>query len=354
MNLLRLFISFLLIAFSCVTKAQQLSVEISNILSESDIAKINKVDSYISQGNEILFANFSFPKDSLSQKRPNYIELSKNLYAGKRVSRLLFEAKDYYKTGFKGKLAIFSFYINEYLNRENGLLFEEVVRLNDSIKACISGAEKFRGKSKVTANLKKGGEHIHTSNLEYQKAILLCEKALVLTGRDKVAHQTNANQKAQLVKIQKEKPVVIQDLPKKSELLKRSEPIVENKVVPIAEVEKKVIKVAIKKQPFDDTELAKTVRNELENIEVYYTVQILADKESVPDVGIKQIYDGKYPIVKNRGDGWYRYSFGKFKTLSDAKKTLTQSKVKGYIVAYKNEKRISLTQAKAWFVAQNN
>ena len=92
---------------------------------------------------------------------------------------------------------------------------------------------------------------------------------------------------------------------------------------------------------------------DVEKDNIYYTVQILADKKIVPQAAIKKVYAGTYPIVKNQGDGWYRYSFGKFNTLLDAKKALEASKIKGYIVAYKNEKRIPLSEAKAWFAAQN-
>ncbi|MGQ1788375.1 MULTISPECIES: SPOR domain-containing protein [unclassified Saccharicrinis] len=329
-----------------------------NVLSESDVSKMVKADSYINQGNEILFANFTFPKDSLFQLKPNYIKLTENLYAGKRVSRLLFETKDYYKTGFKGMINVYQPYINQYLVNEGNRFFAEVQALKDSVAFYTDNAEKFRSKSKVIANLKKGGEQIHKSNLHYQQAVLFCQEAIGLIGKDTSA------QKQALVKETVQKVTETVETIEETVMPEKTEPVVAVKVKKDQEVVEPGIKPEVKQATIAPVKKAeKTEEPKLQTkakpkelvqpeIEVYYTVQIMADKTQVSQSRIKQVYAGKYAIVENKGDGWYRYSFGKFSTLSEAKTALSQSNTKGYIVAYKGKVRISLSEARAWFAGQ--
>lgn len=106
MNLLRIFCMYCFISNAFALRAQVVDTEIAAMLSENDKVKIEKADSYINQGNEILFANFTYPKDKLFQRNPNYIQFSENILVGKRVSRLLFETKSYYKSGFEGAMQV--------------------------------------------------------------------------------------------------------------------------------------------------------------------------------------------------------------------------------------------------------
>ncbi len=78
---------------------------------------------------------------------------------------------------------------------------------------------------------------------------------------------------------------------------------------------------------------------------LYFSVQFLADKQAIPKEKIRSIYDGPFEVVKHEADGWFRYSFGKFKTLEEANEMKTNSGVDGYVVAYFNEERISTRRA---------
>ncbi len=79
--------------------------------------------------------------------------------------------------------------------------------------------------------------------------------------------------------------------------------------------------------------------------QVYFSVQFLADRNAISKERLAQVYDGPFEILEHVAEGWYRYSFGKFATLSEANQMKTRSGVQGYVVAYLNEKRISIKEA---------
>ncbi|GAF03108.1 SPOR domain-containing protein [Saccharicrinis fermentans] len=318
-----------------------------SVVSESDMSKILKAHSYIAQGNEILFADFVYPKDSLFRQGLTYVELSENLYAGKRVSRLLFETKDYYRTGFESMLTVYGRYINQYLGETNSLYYKKISALKDSVDMYVSHAEEMRGKSLVSAQLRKGGEQIHVSNIQYQQAVLFCLQALDLIEKES-ALQTQKKGSAVVqdtvgAKVVRQAPTPVKE--EKGRFLESSGTEKVYTDLLLVSEEKEVL--AVEKEDRAES-LVEETRQQKQV--VYYTVQIMADKAPVSESRIKQVYSGKYPIVENKGDGWYRYSFGKFGTFSAAKKALVQSNTKGYIVAYRGGDRISLSEAKAWLI----
>lgn len=78
---------------------------------------------------------------------------------------------------------------------------------------------------------------------------------------------------------------------------------------------------------------------------VYFTIQILVSRIPLAEQKINATYNGKLPVFKNRGEGWYRYSAGKFVSLSEAKDALELEVIKGFITAYRGQKRITVKEA---------
>ena len=329
----------------CGINAQTRRQKEYSVLSESDMSKLLKAHSYIAQGNEILFADFVYPKDSLFGQTPHYITLSENLYAGKRVSRLLFETKDYYRTGFESMTAVYKRYINQYLRDTNNLYYAQINALRDSVDKYAADAKEGRNRSQVSAQLRKGGAQIHASNIQYQQAVLFCIQALDLIEKESG------------LKVQGKEAGIIQDtigsgvehqVPKPVRVgeVRLTPNLVTEKIASDSSEPPEVKQVIVVEK---EEERAASIEKVSEKpVELYYTVQIMADKAPVSEARIKQVYSGKYPIVENKRDGWFRYSFGKFGTFSEAKEAFVQSHTKGYIVAYKGNDRISLGEAKAW------
>lgn len=82
-----------------------------------------------------------------------------------------------------------------------------------------------------------------------------------------------------------------------------------------------------------------------ESPQVYFSVQFLADKNAVSKDRLMKIYDGPFEVLEHVADGWYRYSFGKFPSVNEAKEMKTRSGVQGYVVAYLNKERITIKEA---------
>jgi len=80
--------------------------------------------------------------------------------------------------------------------------------------------------------------------------------------------------------------------------------------------------------------------------ELYFSVQILAGKNKVTDEQLARAYSGSLEVYENYGDGWYRYSVGKYLTYQEAMKAMQVNNLKGHPVAYHGKKRVSLVEAK--------
>lgn len=80
--------------------------------------------------------------------------------------------------------------------------------------------------------------------------------------------------------------------------------------------------------------------------ETYFSIQVMADKKKAVASQLTRVYNGKRKIMLHEGDGWYRYSVGKFKSVAEASSTMKSENIKGFVVAYSDEKRITISQAK--------
>jgi hypothetical protein len=96
-------------------------------------------------------------------------------------------------------------------------------------------------------------------------------------------------------------------------------------------------------QPIEKNELV--VVPESVDPEVFFSVQVLASRVPLTQAQIRAAYSGSKVVVERLGNGWYRYSFGEFLTLEEAKQAMSQEKVKGFIVAYNHNQRITIAEA---------
>lgn len=80
-------------------------------------------------------------------------------------------------------------------------------------------------------------------------------------------------------------------------------------------------------------------------VQVYFSVQFLAEKNAVSKDRLMQLYDGPFEVHEHKAEGWYRYSFGEFSSVAEASEMKTRSGVQGYVVAYLNDTRITIKEA---------
>ncbi len=317
--------------------SQHLPEDIKSWLSSNELSRIRKAEIRIDQGEQILFSRqLKQIKDSIPEEESDYLSLSNGLMINKKTSRLLLETKEYFASGYESKLEIYKPYLDHYLKIDTLNKLPISHALNDSIDIYLSDARFFRDKSEIKGNLIAAANAVHQSNINLQSAVILCEKALVL-----IKNGENTNSEDQTTT----KELVIQQLPETKNINKTDTPKKEETLIVNTKTKQK--EVVSEKKTHQTSALDKTDEssNNKPIDDVYFTVQILADKKPVSELRIKKVYNGSLKIIENQGDGWYRYSFGKFNNYTSAKKALLNSNIKGYVVAYKNKTRISVREA---------
>ncbi len=337
------FICLLLITCSVSAYSQHIPQEIKSWLSSEELDKIRKAEVNIDQGEQILFPKLV--KDSSELKTKNYLQLAENLYVGNRVGKLLVESKGYFTAGFESKINVYKTYIDYYLRLEGERASNDLGLLNDSIESLINQARLFRNKSAVKGSRKAAGFLIHKSNLNLQNAVLLCEQTMFKIKEKSIVNDVALDEV--LPKSDDKEDESSVNIQETIEVVPEVKEAVGEEIVPVAKPE--VVKEVV---PVNEEQVV-AVEEKKADPEVYFTIQILADRKPVSMDNIKKVYSGSLQVVENRGDGWYRYSLGKFIELSQAKKELADSKIKGYVVAYKKGVRISVREALSYFESLN-
>lgn len=319
MTRLKFIICIIACCCAITSVSQDIPLEIKSWLSKTELVKIQKAKIKIDQGEQMLFAHL-LRNDTVQKNGLNYLNMSANMIVGKKESRLLMQTKDYFEIGFDIQLDIYKRYINHFVNNSVLRLSSKYSSLNDSVDVYLDDAKFYRDKSGVKGNLQVAANYVHKSNVNLQSALLLCERLMI--GIKEGGEEP-------------EMLVLEDDIEKRADKVNNKQLYQHDEST---EAEKNnVTKIKV------DTEMQQVSIVSEKNI--YFTVQILADRKIVSDSRIKQVYKGSYPIIENKGDGWYRYSFGKFFDYSDAKKALLSSNIKGYVVAYKQKVRISVREA---------
>ncbi len=95
--------------------------------------------------------------------------------------------------------------------------------------------------------------------------------------------------------------------------------------------------------PVEPTDKRETAEK---SAELFFSIQFLALRNAATEKEIRNVYGGALPVIKNKSDGWHRYSAGKFDTVEEALKVMGQENIHGFVVAFRNEERISISQAR--------
>lgn len=101
-----------------------------------------------------------------------------------------------------------------------------------------------------------------------------------------------------------------------------------------------VVPVAI----IDSSALVSNGVKSYDDATTFISIQINASKTRLAPAQLASYYSGKYTIVLMEADGYYRYSVGKFISVADAQTVIDKEKIKGYIVGYLNNNRVSIAE----------
>ncbi len=300
----------------------QSNPDLKSLLSQSEYRKYQKADKIISKASRIIDpADISGEKVSLSGQALCETNMKKE------QAYLLF------KDGYNLKLRVLNGYFENYLNEKSDLTGSDKQKV-DAIQSIINEgtvkSKKLYAKSRNTSRLSKSVKLQEDAQQIQTDAIKSAEKGLLIV-QSFIATPT-------------EEPVVAS----KDTLVEESITAIEPAPVEPVKVAEVVAPVAVvvaieKKEPVKETVI---VEEKPVESDVYFSIQVLADKKAASVTQQKMVYKGDRKMIENVGSGWYRYSVGKFKSYSEAASTMKSEGIKGFVVAYDGDERITTLEAK--------
>ncbi len=174
-----------------------------------------------------------------------------------------------------------------------------------------------------------------------EKMETLVDAEFFFDGPNLSQNLSSSDTSANMVKPQEPdiEPDSIVDLP-----LAEFEDSVDFSIVAPDESEEKLFPVKPEqKNPVEPTHKRETAEK---SADLFFSIQFMAVRNAATDKEIRDVYGGPLPVIKNKSDGWHRYSAGKFDTVDEALKVMGQENIHGFVVAFRNEERISISQAR--------
>lgn len=286
--------------------------DLKSILSNPEYEKYQKAEKLISKGMLIVE-----PMGSGEMKKSRSKQAQREANLKKEQAYIIL------KDGYNKKLNLYSSYLDRYLV-DNKRLSEsnshEINEIQSLIENNKSKSQKLYSKSHNTSKLTNTIKLQEEAQKLQLDAIASAEEGLVRIQSFKAAPE------------KKQEKVVEHQMVTEAEPEKPVEAVVPVAVVAVAETQKEKVE---EKPP-----------KSIETVDVYFTIQIMADKVPVNVTRQRMVYKGNRKVMENRGDSWYRYSVGKFSSYTEAAAAMKSEGIKGYVVAYNGSERISTSEAK--------
>ncbi len=302
--------------------------DIKSLLSQSEYSKYQKAERFISKGSGIIKS-----EDSSGKTMPSSSQAKREIDMKKEQAYLLL------KDGYNMKLRVLNGYFEDYLNKNSEIAEsdkQKVIGIQSVINDGTEKSKKLYAQSRKTSKLSKSIKIQEEAQQIQLDAIDSAEKGLMLVQDFK--------------EVPVEKQVVLTEDTVAKEVVE-SKPIIEEKVVEPEVVAVAALPVAVvvadKEEVKEETEtVVEVVEENPVETNVYFSIQVLADKKPATVTQQKMVYKGSREVIENMGSGWYRYSVGKFSSYSKAASTMKTEGIKGFVVAYNGSERITTSEAK--------
>jgi hypothetical protein len=122
----------------------------------------------------------------------------------------------------------------------------------------------------------------------------------------------------------------------------RSVEIVEHLAISDTISEKKLLGI-INRTTAEINELSKA-----EKEDIFFKIQVISSTKKLDKDSLRKVFQIKEKLIEETNNGLYKYTIGKFKTYESArnfKESMDMNKYIPFVVAYKNEIRISVGEA---------
>jgi hypothetical protein len=281
--------------------------------------QIRKSNLLIEKGNQIWSEANNL--NSEIEKLKAEFKFAKARKVERKRDRLFMQASNYYKDGHKGQFKVLEQGLQESLKAADS---------NEAREGLMDGGSLFKNAKKVRLSAQNRATDDETVKLYYDAANLEKQALNLMEGFFKsnlAADATKSYQEEVFVPvIQPPVPVV---------------PAAPVAVIPAPVV---VPPIVVPVAPVQVAESPKPASNKVPG-KIFFSIQILADRNKPADAVISKVYKGSQPIIHIEGDGWHRFMVGKFSSVADARKAMTSEGIKGFVVAYNGEKRIPVQEA---------
>ncbi len=352
-----------------------LQTNAQNKLSESDQKKVAIAEKKIKKAESIVRKADKYTSEIESLKNDGSVRTRKIQKLETKANRIIIKSSSYYKDGFGKKYKTYRGAVQQ--NIKEGNLSTNYESKKDEAHKTYRIGRKWRRKSNSQGNVDKGVEYLLKANEVEGKAIgslidIIANVKDVSLNEEITLTEDSTNQPTNIVAIQALEPiteeanldstlVIAEDsiISTQTDSLKQDVALVQDtlsttplvqdtvqSIVPdttsvLTDTEETASIIEPVVEEVEEVNLPETTKN----LNTYFSIQFLADKQPVPKEKITSMYNGPLEVIKHEADGWFRYSVGKFTDINEAKQTLQSSGIKGYIVAYHNNKRISTREA---------
>ena len=306
-----------------------------SVLTSRDKAKIARKEKKVIVGEEYLKESDNYLKliENSTKSGRAHKRDSIRLY-NKHVRTRLYSFV-YLQEGYKGVYRVYASAVKDYNKLEMNPTVTSL--LKSAAKSHSKGRKNFR-KVPVQENKHKAVKSLNAAIEFEQAAISNLKEAIVLLEGD----ATN-NTQSPSVELPVLAAITLDTVPT------IAPSIIAPPVAPVATVAPVVpaIVPAALVAPVVIADSALIDSSEIKSYDdatTFFSLQINASKTRLEPTQLATYYSGKYKIVLTEADGYFRYSVGKFLSVEDAKKVIEKEKIKGYIVGYLNNSRVSVAE----------
>lgn len=305
--------------------------------------KLNKANALIEKGNQ--FWKQAHDLDGELEMLKSEFRFGKSQKLEKKKERLLLQAANYYRDGHKSQYKVLEKTLQSNIREQDS---------NEAREALMDGEGLYKKARKARLNAENRFSKEKTVELIYE-AVDLENQALSVMERKFYAHgitiepshsievaKIDNSLKSEPISFTEEKFVpVISAQPEAAATI--AIPVETPQVIaPVAIVESPPAVVPVIEEPDPEKKTAPAPK---ESPKLFFSIQIMADRSEASQAAISRVYSGDLPVIHMIGDGWHRYMVGRFKTLAEARQSMTSEGIKGFIVAYNGETRITVQEA---------
>lgn len=362
------FFSFCIILFMGVVVNIQAQQQLT--LSSGNERKIARANKKIAKGDAIVAKKEKYVRQIEDIEAQGMSRSGKVRRLQTKSNKIIVTSASFYKEGYGKKYNTYKKIVSGGI--KEGTLQQDVVGLMNSAKGEYKNGRKLRRKVGNLSDVNRAADMLLDANEKEANAIQTLEKAIDKFSQVKIETEAPVN----LVKeplmdstnlvVTAAVPIVTSGLDvavdsigvdemavlsQPNPLMNTDSTLVGMPSIPILNADSLImpndslLSHALTEPLLQDTVL---IAAKLEDApQVYFSVQFLADRNAISKERLAQMYDGPFEMLEHVADGWYRYSFGKFATLHEANQMKTRSGLQGFVVAYLNEKRISIKEATA-------